>query len=72
MQQSIKKILKLTMKNVFKISGNKTKCMHFCQIHKMNNQSTLTLNGSEIPITQQYKFLGTTLDPKLSFISHIK
>ena len=39
---------------------------------KMHNQPTLTLNGSEIPITQQYKFLGITLDPKLSFIPHIK
>ena len=39
-------------------SGNKTKCMHFCLIHKMRNQPTLTLNGSEIPMTQQYKFLG--------------
>ena len=72
MQQCINKILKWTMKNGFKISSNKTKCMHFCQIHKMHNQPTLTLNGTEIPITQQYKFLGITLDPKLSFIPHIK
>ena len=72
MQQCINKILKWTMKNGFKIPNNKTKCMHFCQIHKMLNQPTLTLNGSEIPITQQYKFLGITLDPKLSFIPHIK
>ena len=46
--------------------------MHFCQIHKMHNQPTLTLNGSEIPITQHYKFLGITLDPKLFLIPHIK
>ena len=72
MQQCINKILKWTMKNGFKISSNKTKCMHFCQIHEMHNQPTLTLNDSEIPITQQYKFLGITLDPKLSFIPHIK
>ena len=72
MQQCINKILKWTMKNGFKIYSNKTKCMHFCQIHKMQNQPTLTLNGSEISITQQYRFLGITLDPKLSFIPHIK
>ena len=72
MQQCINKILKWTMKNGFKISSNKTKCMHFCQIPKMHNQPTLTLNGSEIPITLKYKFLGITLDPKLSFIPHIK
>ena len=39
---------------------------------KKHNQPTLTLSGSEIPIIQQYKFLGITLDPKLSFILHIK
>ena len=72
MQQCIHKILKSTMKIHLKISSNKTKCMHFCQIHKMYNQPTLTFNGSEIPIIQQYKFLGITLDPKLSFIPHIK
>ena len=71
MQQCINKILKWTVKNGFRISSNKTKCMHFCQICKMQNQPTLTLNGSEIP-TQKYKFLGITLDPKLSFIPHIK
>ena len=72
MQQCINKISKWTMKNGFKIASNKTKCMHFCQIHKMHNQPTQTLNGSEIPITQQYKFLGIALDSKLSFNSHIK
>ena len=53
-------------------SSNETKCMHFCQIHKMHNQPTLTLNGSEIPIIQQYRFLGITPNRKLSFIHHIK
>ena len=38
----------------------------------MHNQPTLTLNGSKIPITQQYKFLSIPLDPKLSFIPNIK
>ena len=70
--QQFNKIVKWTRKNGFKNPSNKTICMHFCQIHKMHNQPTLTLNGSEIPITQQYKFLGITLDPKLSFIPHIK
>ena len=72
MQQCINKILKWTMKNGFKISSNKTKCMHFCQILKIHDQPSLTLNGSEIPMTQLFKFLGITLDPKLPFILHIK
>ena len=39
--------------------------MHFCQIY---NHPALILNGTEIPINQEYKFQGITLDPKLSFI----
>ena len=47
---------------------NKTKCMHFCQIHKMLNHPSLILNDTEICITHQHKFLGITLDSKLYFI----
>ena len=54
--------------------------MHFCQIHKMhallpnpqNALSILIVNGTEIPITYQYKFLGITVNSKLSFIPYIK
>ncbi len=56
------------MENGFKISDNKTKCVHSCKIHKMHNHPVLILDGTEILITQQYKFLDITLDPKLSFI----
>lgn len=30
-------------------SKNKTKCMHFCQLRKMQNDSTLQLNNNTIP-----------------------
>ena len=59
------------MKNGFKIS-NKTKSIHFFQIHKMHNHPALILNGTEIFITHQHKFFSITLDLKLSFIPHIK
>ena len=71
-QQCINKISKWTVENGFKISDNKTKYMHFYQIHKMHNQPTLILNYTEIPIIPQYKSLSITLDQKLSFILHIK
>ena len=51
------------MKNGFKIFNTKTKCIIY-KIYKMHIQSTWTLNGS--------KFLSIALDPKLSFVSHIK
>ena len=38
----------------------------------MHNHPALIVNSIEIPITHEYKFLGITLDSKLSFISYIK
>ena len=38
----------------------------------MHNHPKLTLNKTEIPITDEHKFLGIIFDSKLSFIPHIK
>ena len=46
--------------------------MHFCQLRGIHNDPTLNLNGTEIPVVDQYKFLGIIFDKKLSFIPHIK
>ena len=58
LQQDINKINKCGMINSFKISKTKTQCVHFCQLRKMHNNPTLNLEGSEIPVVDQYKFLG--------------
>ena len=56
----------------FKISKTKTQCVHFCQLRKMHNNPTLNLDGSKIPVVDQYKFLGVISYKKLSFIPHIQ
>ena len=38
----------------------------------MHNHPKLTLNNTEIPITDEHKFLGIIFDSKLSFMPHIK
>ena len=38
----------------------------------MHNNPTLNLDESEIPVVDQYKFLGIIFDKKLSFIPHIQ
>ena len=38
----------------------------------MHNNPTLNLDGSEIPVIDQYKLLVFILDKKLSFILHIQ
>ena len=66
LQQGINKINKLAMINSFKISKTKTQRAHFCQLRKMHNNLTLNLDGSEIPVVDQFKFLGIVFDKKLS------
>ena len=60
------------MINGFKFSKTKTQYMHFCQLRKVHNNPTLNLDGSEIPVVDQYKFLGVIVDKKLSYIPHIQ
>ena len=72
-QQNINfKINKWAIMNGFKISKLKTQCMHFCQLKKMHNNPTLKLDGTEILVVNQHKFLGVIFDKKLTFIPHIQ
>ena len=68
LQQCLNKIQKWALENGFKFSKTKTQCMHFCQLH---NDPVLKLAGVEIPVVDQYKFVGVIFDRKLSFIPHI-
>ena len=54
------------------ISKSKTRYVHFSQLRKMHNDPLIKLEDTEIPVVNEYKFLGVIFDRKLSFISHIK
>ena len=71
LQQCLHKIQKWALENSFKFSKTKTRCMHFCQLRGLHNDPVLKLDGVEIPVVAQYKFLGVIFDRKLSFIPHI-
>ena len=71
LQQCLNKIQKWALENGFKFSKTKTQCMHFCQLRRLHNDPVLKLDGVEIPVVDQYKFLGVIFDRKLSFIPHI-
>ena len=71
LQQCLNKIQKWALENGFKFSKTKTQCMHFCQLRGLHNDPVLKLDGVEIPVVEQYKFLGVIFDKKLSFIPHI-
>ena len=71
LQQCLNKIQKWALENGFKFSKTKTQCMHFCQLRGLHNDPVLKLDGVDIPVVDQYKFLGIIFDRKLSFIPHI-
>ena len=71
LQQCLNKIQKWALENSFKLSQTKTQCMHFCQLRGLHNDPVLKLDDVEIPVVDQYKFLGVIFDRKLSFIPHI-
>ena len=70
--QCINKITHCANTNGFKISKSKMRCVHFCQLRKMHNDSLKKLDDTEIPVVNEYKFPGIIFDKKLSFISHMK
>ena len=70
LQQCINKITRWANTNRFKISKSKTRCVHFCLLRKMHNDPLIKLGDTEMPVINEYKFLGVIFDRKLSFISH--
>ena len=72
LQQCIHKIIHWANTNRFKIFKNKTRCVQFCQLRKMHNDPLIKLEHTDIPVVNEYKFLGIMFDRKLSYISHIK
>ena len=71
LQQVLNNLSKWSSENGFKFSKTKTKCMHFCQSRKLHLDHELTLDGVQIEVVLEFKFLGLLFDSKLSFIPHI-
>ena len=71
LQQVLNNLSKWSSENGFKFSKTKTKCMHFCQSRKLHLDPELALDGVQIEVVPEFKFLGLLFDSKLSFIPHI-
>lgn len=54
----------------FSFSQEKTVAMHFCR-KRCHTEPKLVLNGNVIPLVERHKFLGLTLDKKLTWKDHI-
>ena len=71
LQQVLNNLSKWSNENGFKFSKTKTKCMHFCQSKKLDLDPELTLDGVQIEVVPEFKFLDLLFNFKLSFNPHI-
>ena len=71
LQHSLNRLGRWCDENVLKFSPTKTMCVHFCQLRKEHLDHQLYLNGTQIPIIGETKFIGPIFDSKLSFIPHL-
>jgi len=46
-------------------------CVHFCRLRKEHSDPTLALNGKQIPVVEETKFLGLVFDRKLTFVPYL-
>ena len=72
LQLTINRLQNWVLENGFKFSTSKTECIHFHRKRSQVLAPTLILNGQNMKVSRQVKFLGVIFDDKLSFLPHIK
>ena len=72
LQGCLHKIEKWCTENGFKFSQSKTVCVHFHNKRGISYEPNLNLNGQNIKVVKETKFLGVIFDQKLSFLPHLK
>ncbi len=54
------------------INAKKTVCMMFSKWPTEATHSNVYLNGKELGLVKEFKYLGVVLDPPLTFKNHVK
>ena len=69
LQQILNKLQHWVDTNGFKFSETKSVCMHFCRLRQVHPDPVLLLNGTQILVVEQAKFLilGLIFDKKAYF-----
>ena len=71
LRNTLKNLETWSDENGFKFSQSKTKCVHFCR-RKCEESPVLSLNGQQLTVETEYKFLGLIFDHRLSFQAHVE
>jgi ribonuclease HI len=72
MQSALDKAQKWGQENGLTFSAAKTVCVLFTRKHKPDVPRNLKMNGENLTFSQQVKYLGITLDAKLSMKPHVE
>uniref|UniRef100_A0A1B0CYZ6 Uncharacterized protein n=1 Tax=Phlebotomus papatasi TaxID=29031 RepID=A0A1B0CYZ6_PHLPP len=71
LQLAINSLQEWSNKSGLQFSHEKSRIVHFCKLRKPHNDPKLTLNGNNLPLDNEHKFLGLIFDKKLTWKSHI-
>ena len=72
LQTSIDRLTDWSILNGFRFSTTKTTCVHFCRRNRYCPEIRLNLYNQRIPVAAETKFLGVTLDKRLTYAPHVR
>ena len=71
LQQQLDVLYETATNRGFRLSSEKSVCVHFCRLRLPHPEPVLSLNGNAIPVAEHAKLLGVTFDSRLRWRIHI-
>ena len=72
LQMAVTRLERWSAVNGLKFSTAKTVAVHFCRRRRVCPDMSVKLHGEPIPVQPEVKFLGMTMDSRLTYKSHLK
>lgn len=72
LRDAVNRLSRWALENGFSFSPVKTQCVHFTRMRDLHPHPSIISNNSSLPFVPRGKFLGLTLDSKLTLEPHLK